>query len=160
MPPCHSQKSKWPSAQAVEALVSSPLQHVRRQSLVVDGSLSSSTQQPSLLHQSLAAQPVSRAATLFPVQSQQPPTAPATYQPTVLTSPVMDQLVSRVTEEVNKWLQPLLSNLSSMAQQAQSPPSTSSQAPAVSLPVEQSTSLQSSGSNTQQVQGHAARYFT
>ena len=87
---------------------------------------------------------------------QQPPAAPATDQPAVLTSPVMDQLVSRVTDEVTKRLQPLLSNLSSMAQQAQSPPSTSSQAPAVSLPVEQSTPLQSSGSNIQQVQGHAA----
>ena len=41
-----------------------------------------------------------------------------------------------------------------MAQQAQSPPST--QAPAVSLPVEQSTSLESSGPNIQQAQGHAA----
>ncbi|XP_068721811.1 uncharacterized protein [Montipora capricornis] len=34
----------------------------------------------------------------------------------------MDQLVSRVTEEVTKRLQPLLSNLGSLAQQAQSPP--------------------------------------
>ena len=68
----------------------------------------------------------------------------------------MDQLVSQVTEEVTKQLQPLLSNLSSLAQQAQSPPSTSAQAPAVSLPVEQSTSVQSSGPNIQQVQGHAA----
>ena len=81
-----------------------------------------------------------RAATLFPVQSQQPPAAPATDQPAVLTSPVMDQLVLRVTEEVTNRLQPLLSNLSSMAQQAQSPSSTSSQATAVSLRVEQSTS--------------------
>ena len=58
----------------------------------------------------------------------------------------MDHLVLRVTDDVTQRLQPLLSNLSSMAQQAQSPPSTSSQAPAVSLP----------GSNIQQVQGHAA----
>ena len=43
-----------------------------------------------------------------------------------------------------------------MVQQAQSPPSTSCQAPTVSLPVQQSTPLQSSGSNIQQVQGHAA----
>ena len=156
MPPRRSQRSKRPSAQALEALVSSPLQRVRRQSLVVDGSSSSSTQQPSLLHESLIAQPVSRPATLFPVQSPQPPTAPATDQPAVLTSPVMDQLLSRVTDEVTKRLQPLLSNLSSIAQQAQSPPSTSSQAPAVSFPVQQSTPLQSSGSNIQQVQGHAA----
>ncbi|CAH3184441.1 unnamed protein product, partial [Porites evermanni] len=141
----HSDPSGHP-AQALEALVSSPPQRVS----------SSSTQQPSLLHESLAAQPVSRPATLCPVQSQQPPAAPATDQPAVLTSPVMDQLVSRVTDEVTKRLQPLLSNLSSMAQQAQCPPSTSSQAPAVSLPVEQSTPLQSSGSNIQQVQGHAA----
>ena len=66
----------------------------------------------------------------------------------------MDQLVSQVTDEVTKRLQPLLSNLSSLAQQAQSPPST--QAPAVSLPVEQSTFLESSGPNIQQAQGHAA----
>ena len=126
------QRSKWPSAQALEALVSSPPQRVRRQSLVVDGSSSSSTQQP--------------------------PAAIATDldQPAVLPSPVMDQLVPRVTEEVTKRLQPLLSNLGSLAQQAQSPPSISSQAPAVSLPVEQSTFLQSSGPNIQQAQGHAA----
>ena len=68
----------------------------------------------------------------------------------------MDQLVSRVTDEVTKRLQPLLSNLNSLAQQAQSPPSTSSQAPAVSLPVEQSASSQSSGLNIAQAQGHAA----
>ena len=128
MPPRRSQRSKRPSAQALEALVSSPPQRVRRQSLVVDGSSSSSTQQP--------------------------PAAPATDQPAVLPSPVMDQLVSRVTDEVTKRLQPLLSNLSSLAQQAQSPPST--EAPAVSLPVEQSTSLESSGPNIQQAQGHAA----
>ena len=119
MPPRRSQRSKQPSAQALEALVSSPPQRVRRRSLVVDGSLLSSTKQPSLLHESLAAQPVSRAATLFPVQSQQPPAAPATDKPAVLTSPVMDQLVSRVTEEVTNRLQPLLSNLSSMAQQVE-----------------------------------------
>ena len=130
MPPRRSQRSKRPSAQALEALVSSPPQRVRRQSLVVDGSSSSSTQQP--------------------------PAAPATDQPAIFPSPVMDQLVSRVTDEVTKRLQPLLSNLSSLAQQAQSPPSTSSQAPAESLPVEQSTSLQSSGPNIQQAQGHAA----
>ena len=81
-----------------------------------NGSLSFSTQQPSLVHESLAAQPGSRAATLFPVHAQQPPAAPATDQPTVLTSPVMEQLVSRVTEEVTNQLQSLLSNLSSMAQ--------------------------------------------
>ena len=127
MPPRRSQRSKRPSAQALEALVASPPQRVRRQSLVVDGSSSSS--------------------------SQQPPAAPTTDQPAVLPSPVMDQLVSRVTDEVTKRLQPLLSNLSSLAQQAQSPPSTSSQAPAVSLPVEQSAS---SGPNIQQAQGHAA----
>ena len=86
--------------------------------------------------------------------TQQPPAAPATDQPAVLPSPVMDQLVLRVTDEVTKRLQPLLSNLSSLAQQAQSPPST--QAPAVSLPVEQSTFLESSGPNIQQAQGHAA----
>lgn len=153
MPPRRSQRSKQPSAQA---LVSSPPQRVRRQSLVVDGSSTSATQQPSLLHEALAVQPVSRAATLSHVQSQQPPAAPATDQPAVLTSPVMEQLVSRVTDEVTKRLQPLLSNLSSMAQQAQSTPSSLSQAPALSLPVEQSTSLESSGPNIPQVQGHAA----
>ena len=132
MPPRRSQRSKWPSAQALEAFVSSPPQRVRRQSLVLDGSSSSSTQQP--------------------------PAATATDldQPTVLPLPVMDQLVSRVTEEVTKQLQPSLSNLGSLAQPAQSPPSTSSQAPAVSLPVEQSTFLQSSGPNIRQAQGHAA----
>ena len=88
--------------------------------------------------------------------TQQPPAAPATNRPAVLPSPVMDHLVSRVTDEVTKRLQPLLSDLRSLAQQAPSPPSTSSQAPAVSLPVEQSTSLQSSGPNIQQAQGHAA----
>ena len=103
---------------------------------------------------------MSRAATLLPVQSQQPLAAPLTDQPAVLTSPVMDQLVSRVTGEVTKRLQPLLSNLSSMLQQAQSPPSTSSHASAMSLPVEQSTSLQSSGSNIPQVHGHAAKQDT
>ena len=156
MPARCVQRSKQPSAQALEALVSSPLQRVRRQSLVVDGSSSSSTQQSSLLHESLAAEPVSQAAALFPVQSQQPLAAPATDQLAVLTSPIMDQVVSRVTEEVTKRFQPVLLNLSSMAQQAQSTPSTLSQAHAVSLPVEESTSLQSSGSNIQQVQGHAA----
>ena len=156
MPARCVQRSKQPSAQALEALVSSPLQRVRRQSLVVDGSSSSSTQQPSLLHESLAAEPVSQAAALLPVQSQQPLAAPATDQPAVLTSPIMDQVVSQVTEEVTKRFQPVLLNLSSMAQQAQSTPSTLSQAHAVSLPVEESTSLQSSGSNIQQVQGHAA----
>lgn len=132
MPPRRSQRSKWPSAQALEALVSSPPQRVRRQSLVLDGSSSSSTQQP--------------------------PAATATDldQPTVLPLPVMGQLVSWVTEEVTKRLQPSLSNLGSLAQPAQSPPSTSSQAPAVSLPVEQSTFLQSSGPNIRQAQGHAA----
>ena len=128
MPPRRSQRSKRPSAQALEALVSSPPQRVRRQSFVVDGSSSSSTQQP--------------------------PAAQATDQPAVLPSPVMDQLVSRVTDEVTKRLQPLLSNLSSLAQQAQSPPSP--QAPAVSLPVEQPTSVQSSGTQIQPAQGHAA----
>ena len=60
----------------------------------------------------------------------------------------MDQLVSRVTDEVTKRLQTLLSNFNSLAQQAQSPPPPiSSQAPAVPLPVEQSTSSQSSGLN-------------
>ena len=134
MPPRRSKRSKQPSAQALEALVSSPPQRVRRWSLVVDGSLLSSTQ-----HESWAAQPVSRAATLFPVQSQQPPAAPATDQPAVLTSPVMDQLVSRVSEEVTNRLQPSLSNVSSMAQQAQSPPP--HHLKHLSLPVEQSTSL-------------------
>ena len=109
-------------------LWSPPLRSASGESLVVDGSSSSSTQQP--------------------------PAAPATDQPAVLPSPVMDQLVSQVTDEVTKRLQPLLSNLSSLAQQAQSPPST--QAPAVSLPVEQSTFLESSGPNIQQAQGHAA----
>ena len=130
MPPRRSQRSKRPSAQALEALVSSPPHRVRRQSVVVDGSSSSSTQQP--------------------------PAAPATNRPAVLPSPVKDHLVSRVTDEVTKRLQPLLSDLRSLAQQAPSPPSTSSQAPAVSLPVVQSTSLQSSGPNIRQAQGHAA----
>ena len=130
MPPRRSQRSKRPSAQALEALVSSPPHRVRRQSVVVDGSSSSSTQQP--------------------------PAAPATNRPAVLPSPVMDHLVSRVTDEVTKRLQPLLSDLRSLTQQAPSPPSTSSQALAVSVPVEQSTSLQSSGPNIQQAQGHAA----
>ena len=87
-----------------------------------------------------------------------PPAATATDldQPAVLPSLVMDQLMSRVTEEVSKRLQPLPSNLGSLAQPAQSPPSTSSQAPAVSFPVQQSTFLQSSGPNIQQSQGHAA----
>ena len=156
MPPRRSQRSKRRSAQALEALVSSPPQRVRRRSSVGDGSSSSSTQQPSLLPEALAAQPMSQAATMFPVYSQQPHAAPATDQPAVLTSPVMDQLVSRVTDEVTKRLQPLLSNLSSMAQQAPSLPSTSCQAPAMSPPVGQSTFLQSSESNIHQVQGHAA----
>ena len=151
MPPCRSKRSKQPSAQTLEALVSSPPQRVRRWSLVVDGSLLSSTQ-----HESLAAQPVSRAATLFPVQSQQPPAAPATDQPAVLTSPVMDQLVSRVSEEVTNRLQPLLSNVSSMAQQAQSPPSTSSQAPVTPCGTVHFFTV----FWIQQVQGHVARYFT
>lgn len=66
-----------------------------------------------------------------PISHWQAPTAAATRQPTVLTAPVMDQLASWVTDKVTKQLQPLLSNLSSTAHQAQSPPSTSSQAPAV-----------------------------
>lgn len=69
MLPRRSQRSKWPSAKALEALVSSPQQRVMRQSLVLDGSSSSSTQQP--------------------------PAATATDldQPAVLPSLVMDQLV-------------------------------------------------------------------
>lgn len=122
----------------------------------LDGSASSSTHQPSILHESLAAQPGSRAATLSPVQSQPLPVAPATDQLAGLTSPETDQLVSRVTDEVTKRLQPFLSNLRSIVHQAQSPPSTSSQAPPVSLSVDQSTSSQPSGHNIQRVQGHAA----
>lgn len=77
-------------------------------------------------------------------------------QLTALTSPVTDQLVSRVTDEVTKRLQPFLSHLRLIVQQAQSPPSTSSQAPPVSLSVEHFTSFQRSGHNIQHVQGHAA----
>ena len=151
MPPRPSQWSKRPSAQALKAMVSSPPQRIRRLSVVVNGNVSSSAQQPSFLPEALVGQQVSRAETFLQRQSQQPSVVPATVQATILASPAMDQLISRVTDEVTKRLQPLLSNLSSMVQQTQSPPTTSSQAP-----VEQSTSVQSSGSTFQQVQGLAA----
>ena len=151
MPPRPSQRSKRPSAQALKAMVSSPPQRVRRLSVVVNGNVSSSAQQPSLLPEALVGQQVSRAEPFLQRQSQQPSVVPATVQPTILASPAMDQLISRVTDEVTKRLQPLLSNLSSMVQQTPRPPTTSSQAP-----VEQSTSVQSSGSTFQQVQGLAA----
>ena len=90
--------------------------------MVVAGNASSSAQQPSLLPEALVGQPASQAATLSQGQSHQPPVVIATVQPAVLASPAMDQLISQVTDEVTKRLQPLLSNLSSMVQQTQSTP--------------------------------------
>ena len=40
---------------------------------------------------------------------------------TILSSPVLDQLVSRVKEEVTRKFQPLLDNLGSLSQPAQTP---------------------------------------
>ena len=53
----------------------------------------------------------------------------ATVQPDVLVLPATNQLISQVTDEVTKRLQPLLANLTSMVQQRQSAPTTSYQAP-------------------------------
>ena len=148
MPPRRSQRSKRPSAEALEALVSSPPQRVRRRSGAVIGNVLASAEQPSLPAEALLGQPASQAATFSQGQSH---VVTATVQPDVLALPAMDQLISRVTDEVTSRLQPLLANLTSMVQQTQSPPTTSAQAP-----VEKATSLQSSGSNIQQVQGPAA----
>ena len=143
MPPRRSKRSKRPSAEALEALVSSPSQRVRRRTGAVNGNVLTSAHQPSLPAETSLGQPASQAATLSQGQSH---VVTATVQPDVLALPAMDQLISQVTDEVTKRLQPLLANLTSMVQQRQSSPTTSSQAP-----VEQA-----SGSNIQQVQGLAA----
>ena len=101
--------------------------------------------------QRLVGKPASQVATLSQGQSYQPHVVTAAVKPDVLALPAMDKLIPQVTDEVTKRLQPLLANLRSMVQQTQSPPTTSSQAPA-----EQATALQSTGSNIQQVQGLAA----
>jgi len=70
----------------------------------------SSAQQPSLSAQALVGQPASQAAMLSQGQFHQSHvvTATVTVQPDVLALPAMDQLVSQVTDEVTKQLQPLL----------------------------------------------------
>ena len=136
MPPCRSQRPKRPSAEALEALVSSPPQRVRRRTGAVNGNVLTSAHQLSL-------PAASQAATLSQGQSH---VVTATVESDVLALPAVDQLISQVRDEVTKRLQPLLANLTSMVQQRQSSPTTSSQAP-----VEQA-----SGSNIQQVQGLAA----
>lgn len=81
---------------------------------------------------------------------------------TVLSPPVLDQLVSRVTEEVSKKLQPLLANLGSLYQLPQSSnyvPAAGQSLPASTVaPVPmQSTLAQSSGSTFQPTQDPASQ---
>ena len=84
MPPRHSQRSKRPSTQALETLVSSSPQRPRRQSAAVNGDSASSTQQPSLLPEAMASP--SSAATAI--------TMPATAIHGMLASTMLVQLVS------------------------------------------------------------------
>ena len=110
MPPHRSQRSKRPSSQALAALVTSPLQRARRQNEVVEGNLTSSEQQASMLPEVLvSALSAATASTL------------ADTATTILSSPVLEQLVSRVTEEVTRKFQPLLGHLGSLPQPAQTP---------------------------------------
>lgn len=125
MPP-RSQRSKRPSAEALEALVSSPPQRVRRRTGAVNVNGLTSAHQPSLPAETSLGQPAPQAATLSQGQSH---VVTATVQPDVLALPAMNQLILQVTDEVTKRLQPLLANLTSMVQQRQSAPSTSFQAP-------------------------------
>ena len=143
MPPRRSQRSKRPSAEALEALVSSPPQRVRRRTGAVNGNGSTSAHQPSLPAETSLGQLPSEASTLLQGQSH---VITATAQPDVLALPATNQLISQVTDEVTKRLQPLLANLTSMVQQRQSASTTSPQ----------TLVEQASGSNIQQVQGLAA----
>ena len=143
MPPRRSQRSKRPSAEALEALVSSPPQRVRRRTGAVNGNGSTSAHQPSLPAETSLGQLPSQASTLLQGQSH---VITATAQPDVLALPATNQLISQVTDEVTKRLQPLLANLTSMVQQRQSASTTSPQ----------TLVEQASGSNIQQVQGLAA----
>ena len=147
MPPRGSQRSKRLSSQALEALVTSPPRRARRQNAVVEGNLTSSEQPASMMPEVLVSAPsAATASTLVD-------TATA-----ILSSPVLEQLVSRVTEEVTRKFQPLFEHLGSLPQPAQTPDFTP--APPQSLPVSSvppapvpSTHAQSSGSTLQQSLG-------
>ena len=105
MPPRRSQRSKRPSSQALEALVTSPPRRASRQNQVVEGNLlsSSSDQQASMVPEVLVSTcSVATASTVADTAS------------TILSSPVLDQLVSRVTEEVTRKFKPLLEHLGSL----------------------------------------------
>ena len=155
LPPLRSQRSKRPSSQALEALVTSPPRLARRQNQVVEGNLpsSSSEQQASLMPEVLVS--ASSAATASTL---------ADTATTILSSPVLDQLVSRDIEEVTRKFQPLLEHLGSLRQPAQTPNYTpappqslsASSVPPVSMP---STHAQSSGSTFQHSQGPASQPY-
>lgn len=98
MRPRRSQRSKRPSSQALEALVSFSPQRPRRQSAALDGGSASPAHQPSLLPEAMASP--SSATTATPM-----PTA-ATHD--MLASTMLEQLVSLVSDEVSRRLQPLL----------------------------------------------------
>ena len=80
----------------------------------------------------------------------------------ILSWPVLDQLVSRVTEEVTRKFQPLLENLGCLPQPAQThnytpaPPQSLSASSVPPVPVS-STLAQSSGSTFQLSQGSASQ---
>ena len=143
MPPRRSQRSKRPSSQALEALVTSPPRRARRQNAVSEGNLTSSEQPASMMPEVLVSAPST--ATVSTLAD------PATA---ILSSPVLEQLVSWVTEEVTRKFQPLFEHLRSLPQVAQTPDFTP--APPQSLPVSSvppapvpSTHAQSSGSTLQ-----------
>ena len=119
----------------------------------MDGHLpsSSSEQQASLIPEVLVSD-----------SSPTPASTLANTATTILSSPVLDQLVSRVTEEVTRKFQPLLDNLGSLSQPAQTPhyvpaPSQSLSASSVpQIPV-QTPLAQSPGSTFQPTQGPASQ---
>ena len=147
MPPHRSQRSKRPSSQALEALVTSPPQRARRQNEVVEGNLTSSEQQASMMPEVLVSAPSAATASTL-----------ADTATTILSSPVLQQLVSRVTEEITRKFQPLLELFGSLPQPAQTPNFTPappqslsvSSVPPVPVP---STHAQSSGSTFEYSQG-------
>ena len=153
MPPRRSQRSKRLSSQALEALVTSPPRWARRQNPVVDCHLpSSSSEQQASLRSSLMPE------VLVSASSATPASTLADTATTILSSPVLDQLVSWVTEEVTRKFQPLLDNLGSLSQPAQTPhyvpaPSQSLSASSVPQVPVQSPLAQSSGSTFQPTLG-------
>ena len=114
MRPRRSQRYKRPSTQALEALVSSSPQRPRRQSAAVDGGCASPAKQPSLLPKTMAS-PSSTTTATFMLTA-------ATHG--MLASTMLEQLVSRVSDEVTRRLQPLLGGQISQPTQGSNPVST------------------------------------